>query len=240
MIMSGHNERRRASGEGVHLIPDLTVIVPSRGRPANAHRLIQAWKDTGAQATLVFGVDDDDPTINQYPDGAHIDVRRGMIGTLNSLAMIWSERDNIIGFMGDDHQPRTDRWDEKIYEELADLGTGIVYCNDLFQGPNLPTAVFMTSDIIRALGHMAPPCLRHMYADNYWLDLGRAIDSISYLPNVIIEHIHPHAGKGEVDAGYDAVWPLMEPDRIAYEQYKASGQFAVDVEKVTRASTPVH
>lgn len=144
-----------------------------------------------------------------------------------------SQQSYQIGFAGDDHAPRTPGWTERIRTELNQLGTGIVYGNDLFQGPNLPTAVFMTADIVGALGYMAPPCLRHMFADNYWKDLGDGVRRIRYLPDVVIEHLHPHAGgKAPEDDRYRAVWPLMGPDGQAYNEFVDSGQLAADIAKV--------
>lgn len=226
----------------------MVVIVPSRGRPENMRELIGAWRETGASALLVAGVDDDDPTWVKYPlfpmdDTPYLlerGLRMGMCGTLNDIASrsVATERYDYVGFMGDDHRPRTVGWDGSICEALDGLGTGVVYGNDLFQGPNLPTAVFVTADIVRSLGYMAPPCLKHMFLDNFWLDLGNLV-GIKYLPNVVIEHMHPQAGKAEMDDGYADVWPLMERDRQAYEHYVDSGQFSNDVEKVRRGSATV-
>jgi len=217
---------------------DLVVIVPSRGRPQNIARLRQAWLDTARAAALMVCVDDDDPTLPAYFELAdasayNIAPREGLAGTLNRYARRQAERGlfSHIGFMGDDHLPRTVGWDKLICEALDELGTGIVYGNDLFQGQNLPTAVFLTADIVRALGYMCPPGLKHMYLDNAWLAWGRGIDRIRYLPQVVIEHIHPHAGKGEPDGTYGEVWPLMGPDGEAFRTYMTAG-YRADIDKL--------
>jgi hypothetical protein len=121
----------------------------------------------------------------------------------------------------------------RYLDALRELGTGIVYGHDLLQGEKLPTQCAMTADIVRALGHMAPPTLRHMYVDNYWLDLGRAADCIRYLPEVVVEHMHPFAGKAAMDAGYQRVnaSEVYAADQQAYAAYHA-GQFGADVAKV--------
>lgn len=203
---------------------DLAVIVPSRGRPWNVQRLYQAWKDTGAEAHLIVAVDNDDPELGGYKPGEHCLIvrdRLGLAGTLNETATDLAPAYRYLGFMGDDHLPRTQGWDKLICETLDELGTGIVYGNDLFQGQQLPTAVFLTSNIVSTLGYMCPPGLRHMYLDNTWLAWGRGISRLRYLPQVVIEHIHPHAGKGEADQTYGEVWPLMGPDGEAFRRYMA-------------------
>jgi hypothetical protein len=90
--------------------------------------------------------------------------------------------------MGDDHFPRTHGWDQAYLDALRELGTGIVYGNDLLQGHRLPTQCAMTADIVRRWGYMALPTLRHMYVDNFWRDLGNAADCLRYLPEVVVEH----------------------------------------------------
>jgi hypothetical protein len=125
--------------------------------------------------------------------------------------------------MGDDHRPRTRGWDTAYMQELGRLGTGLVYGNDLIQGQALPTQVAMTSDIVLATGHMVPPGIVHLWIDNAWLAIGNALGAITYLPDVVVEHQHPIAGKAAWDAGYaecntDA---LMDADRAVFEQWQA-------------------
>jgi hypothetical protein len=97
-----------------------------------------------------------------------------------------------------------------------------VYGNDLIQGEALPTQVAMTSDIILATGHMVPAGALHLWLDNAWLALGRALDAITYLPDVIVEHLHPIAGRAQWDAGYaeantDA---RSDADRAVFERWR--------------------
>lgn len=163
-----------------------------------------------ADTQLVVALDDDDPTKGEYPDGPTIWTAPSgsMVEALNAAASAYAggifgmQPPFAIGFMGDDHRPRTKGWDQQYLDALRDLGTGIVYGNDLLQRQALPTQCAMTADIVRALGYMAPPSLTHMYVDNFWLALGAATDCIRYLPDVVVEHLHPAAGKAAWDEGY--------------------------------------
>jgi hypothetical protein len=47
--------------------------------------------------------------------------------------------------------------------------------------------------------------LRHLYIDNYWLELAGAAGCLTYLPDVVIEHMHPAYGKAEWDESYRRV-----------------------------------
>lgn len=222
----------------------MITIVPTRGRPGNAAELIDAWNDTGTKNLLLFAIDDDE--LDKYepvlklrvtPIISYVVAPRIKMGpTLNKWAVELTEWDDTIeyvGFMGDDHRPRTPGWDQMIIDELDELGTGIVYGNDLIWGEGLPTAVFMTADIIRALGYMHPPELIHLYLDNFWLDFGTALGKITYLDNVVIEHMHPSVGKSFEDPGYQEVNApeMYDHDRQALERYKDT-QMEADLEKV--------
>jgi hypothetical protein len=210
-------------------VADLVVIVPSRGRPHTMVEMAEAFEETRtADAELVFAVDSDDPSGQAYYDAASPAAKvvmapnRSMVDALNfvATALPMAVEATAVGFMGDDHRPRTVGWDRAYLDALA-AKPGIVYGNDLIQGPNLPTQCAMSTEIVRALGHMAPPALTHLYVDNYWRDLGKAAGCLTYLPDVVIEHLHPVAGKAAVDDGYRRVNApeMYQRDAAAYETY---------------------
>lgn len=172
------------------------------------------------------------------PAHIHVDICQstvtGMCAALNQAARYLVNGEipaYAYAFMGDDHRPRSSGWDGAYLTELQRLGSGLVYGNDLLQGANLPTQVAMTSDVIRQLGHMAPDVLKHLYLDNYWIDLGRSAECIVYLPDVIVEHVHPAAGKTEMDDDYRRVnaAEMYEHDGNAYRKYIEDGFMARDV-----------
>jgi hypothetical protein len=163
---------------------------------------------------------------------------RGMVLALNLAASHytrprWAHPPYAIGFMGDDHRPRTPGWDVAYLEALQNLGTGIVYGDDKIQGPNLPTQVAVTSDIVTTLGQMGPSALRHLYLDNYWLELGRETGCITYLPKIVVEHVHPVAGKAPMDDGYRRVNELYSRDEAAFDTYRRE-RLAHDIAAVRR------
>lgn len=223
---------------------DLVVIVPSRGRPEATDEVAEAFADTcTADTALIFAIDGDDPMCRDYaPTGpdviqAVVVQQSGtMVSALNTAALAVASTPDApfaIGFMGDDHRPQTTGWDQAYLDALREMKTGIVYGDDLLQGKNLPTQCAMTSDIVKALGYMAPPALSHLYVDNFWRDLGLAAGCLRYLPEVIIEHRHPVAGKAEWDEGYKRVnsAEMYRSDAQAYADYGRE-QFEADVAKV--------
>ena len=232
----------------------MLVIVPSRGRPDNIKALYEAFRETstGSDTYLVVAVDEDDPKLDEYlaladspypPAYACTQVgpRLRLGGTLNKTAAFAIEHDllgshNLIGFMGDDHRPRTRGWDVEIMQAHRVFGDGVVYGNDLIQGQNLPTAAFISTWIIRTLGYMVPPRLIHLYIDNAWKSIGEGMGRLTYLPDVIIEHMHPIAGKAEWDAGYNEAnsADINQTDHDTYDHWVATG-LPMDIIKLREA-----
>lgn len=197
----------------------LLVVVPTRGRPIAAAQLALAARETVSdrRTELLFCVDNDDPMLTKYLDvEPELLVRIGppeKIGPLVNLvvaglASLYSH----IGFLGDDHRPRTKGWDVELCTD------GVAYGNDLIQGPALPTSVVMASWIPLRLGYFNPPGLMHSYLDNAWKAYGETV-GLTYRPDIVIEHLHPIAGRAEVDDTYSQAWALASQDKAAWEHY---------------------
>ncbi len=210
----------------------MIVVVPSRGRPQNIKELIASFQATcEADTKLWVCVDEDDPELEEYSQVIHesqsgftylfVNTPSRIGPILNRAVPQAAEQDDVVAFMGDDHRPRTVAWDQLYINNLRQMGTGVVYGNDLYQGANIPTQVAMTSNIVKATGYFVPPGAKHLYLDNMWKDLGEAI-GIRYLSDVIVEHMHPCAGKGEWDEGYAAnnSTETYSEDAIVYNEWK--------------------
>lgn len=225
---------------------DLLIIIPTRGRPGSVPAIIDAWDATGATADLLFAVDTDDPELAAYKAQAAAlkgdsrvrftyGKRRRLVGTLNQQAVKAAKSYRFLAFMGDDHRPRSAAWDARFRECLSG-GPGIVYGNDLLQGEKMPTAVAMTSDIVETLGYMAPPSMVHLCVDLCWLDWGKGMQRITYLDDLIIEHLHPANGKAAMDAGYAEVNgdAMVTADSAAYYAYRDEGGLEADLDKLRK------
>ena len=222
----------------------MCVVVPSRGRPENAERLAQAFKDTGAEADLYIVIDNDDPKWNEYAKSENYkklpadNKTGGCAKSLNTGAVLLLDITkyplyDYFVFMGDDHLPRTQGWDKAFIQALKH-NAGIAYGDDLLQGENLPTAYATTREVVDELRGMTFPGCIHLYFDNFVKQLGIDLKCLKYLPDVIIEHIHPAAGKAELDEGYERVnQPLWyEQDLLTLQQYIRSQKYADLVEKL--------
>lgn len=214
----------------------ITVLMPSRGRTAQAQAAYAAFEETKSlpDTKMMVILDWGEPGYADLPTTQVRNVTGGMAGALNA-ALDYASGD-ILVFVGDDHRFRTPGWDRIVADANAEIGGGILYGNDLLRGEDLASAVFMDARIVRALGWMALPGCKHLFLDDAWMTLGRALGRLRYLPDVIVEHMHPTAGKAAWDADYARVNApeLYQHDAAFFHTWVRDG-LAGDVERVTAA-----
>jgi hypothetical protein len=227
----------------------LAMIVPSRGRPQAVRELVDAFAATVAvgDTRLVWAVDRDDPDLRRYRAAVtktrnrqvtvHAVEGGTMVAALNEAALLLARDDPTVeaaGFLGDDHRPRTPGWDAAFLTALREPGCGLVYGDDLYSSDFVPTHIAMRTSIVRALGWMVHPSLRHMYVDTLWRDMGNAAGALRYLKNaspertVIVEHMHYQCGKAVEDEAYRRVNApeVYAADEQAFRELHASGEIA--------------
>jgi hypothetical protein len=219
---------------------DLIVLIPSRGRPQNVARLLQACRETcRGNTSLLFGFDRDDPTLEEnlhnFDGNGYVieDGLRRVVPWMNHLAAMVVDKYRFIGHFGDDQMPRTVGWDVRVCESLE--RNLFCFADDLY--PGRPTGslcchVFMRSEVIKTLGYMGPPCMQHMYVDPTWMAWGQST-SIEFLADVTLEHMHYSAGKSQMDQSYSESTALIPNDLAAFNSYSYdSGGLNADIEKL--------
>lgn len=222
---------------------DLAVIVPTRERVERFRQLAEAVEATAAgEVELVACVDDDDPQLELYRPivraaGRLLIGRRQSLSRWTNFAAQWvlnpanGPVPRYLASMGDDHLPRTYGWDKTLAQACDPIGWA--YGDDGYQGGRLPTAWVQSTELARRLGWMMLPACEHLYVDNVVLKLGQATGMIRYLPEVLIEHMHPVAGKAEQDDSYQASNSRQRyrEDAAAFRDWLRGG-LAADVRRV--------
>jgi hypothetical protein len=228
---------------------NLVVVIPSRGRPKSAREAVQAIRDTADLVTtsVVVAIDEDDPCASEYrawtfaPYGPEVslvtlrgDETGGLIRATNTVArrIAAHDPDAIIGNLGDDHRTRTRGWDRLVADAL--VRPGIAYGDDLIHGARLPSAPFVSASIVNALGWYFLPTAEHMYGDDALRVLGESLGRLRYLPDVVIEHLHPAVHKAPWDDGYARAYATVEADQAAYNEWHRR-YLKLDLRNVRRA-----
>jgi hypothetical protein len=240
-------------------VVSIAILTPTRERPQQFAAMLAAIRATSADHVEVYvGVDEDDASPYEFEDCIVCrGPRQQLAGWTNTLLPVALEDGHeIIGSLGDDHRPRTAGWDLRVrmaFDRLEMgprvynlgivgpglrhgfapiMGKGLVYTRDGLQDERLPTAPFWSADILRELGWFFPLVLRHLYADDFWLRFASHIGRCTYLPDVLIEHLHPSATGAEPDAINVENDSHYGEDRAAFEAFVASDQYWGCVERV--------
>lgn len=222
--------------------PRLAVLVPSRGRPSNLLRLVTAVTVTTEPGTPIWvRVDDDDSHLEDYRRLALawdrvtlvVGPRVGFVGSVNELAALCKAE--YFAVLGDDVVPESKGWDRLLIDSLGGK-IGVAYGSDGLEdkhGVDLPTHVVIPRDIYDALGWIALPDLEHLFVDNVWRELGKAVHNFRYVPEAKLTHLHPWAGKAVRDStyAYGNDPKRRARDRRTFEHWN-SGRKIVDVAKL--------
>lgn len=235
----------------------LVVIIPTKGRPTSVARMVEAFEETGAfaqGAAIYWAIDPTDPAAALYEQeitarnrasglaGLLTMPNSGMAHPTNTAARIIVEdwpaeiRPAAVAFFGDDHVPRTHGWVDAALEALEAMpgGTGIVYPNDGHRGERLATCWIMSTNIVERIHRVVPCLVNHLFADDSVMALGKAAGCLRYLPDVLVEHMHPLAGKAEDDDTYRSTdnAASIEADGRKYRRWLDSPRFAEQVAAV--------
>ena len=219
----------------------IVVLCPTRGRPDQAAEMVRSFRETVHlfATTLVLVVDRDDPQLDAYlkVPPQFTEAAGGMPlrptdppvvmilepsetgnltrATNTAARRVWDD-DCIIGHVGDDHRFRTPGWDVAIEEALRE--PGVAYADDGYWHEALCTSWFVSSSIPRTLGYLALPTAQHYAIDDVWLQVGRELGRLRYLPDVFIEHPSPKLRvKGPSKRADREALDVWRRDRMAAE-----------------------
>lgn len=194
---------------------DISLLLPTRGRPALAQRFLQSVLDTTStpeRVEVVLYIDDDD-FASQALDCAGLRLIR-IIGPSESMGFYNTccknhANGHILVLVNDDMVIRSPGWDQKLIETEADFPDGIflAYPNDQNKGKALCTFPILSRRGCDRLIDPYPEAYLGAFIDLHLFDIFKRLqyageDRLRYLPEVIFEHLHYRTGKSAVDETY--------------------------------------
>ena len=189
------------------MINKIAILLPTRNRLEDFKIFAESWrKTTEGLSVVIVRIDNDDNTYDEikhdYPEFIYeYGESNPPITLLNELATKYSQMYDYVSYMEDDCNFNTNGWESIFINKINEIGdNGIVWGNDLINKENLVGLPFMNSKIVRCLGHIAPPEIKYLWVDHYWLKLGQALGSLYYFPDVVVEHRHYSTGKRPKDS----------------------------------------
>jgi hypothetical protein len=197
--------------------PLISLLLPTRKRPALARRFLQSVLATARypeQVEIVLYADDDDPASHSLAcDGLDV-VRiigpRQSMGAYNTLCLAQA-RGDVIMLVNDDVVMRTQGWDEALlqFDETVPDRIYLAYGDDQFKGRKLCTFPILSRRTCEVLLQPFHPAYRGAFIDYHLMDIFKRLEHsgaqrIFYLPAIIVEHLHYRTGKAAIDETYAA------------------------------------
>jgi len=192
-------------------------ILPSRGRPHNIQRFIDAYYKTGGSTPVWLRFDDDDPQ-PEYEVPDNWIIKYGPQGPLSGIYNeFYSEFPNLewYGFIADDVVPVTWQWDLALISAADGSGMAVPAGGDTTGGT--PHFV-LGGDLVRSVGWLALPGLERLYIDTVWRYVAEQRNVLKFMPYIMLEHRHFSNNQALYDATYKK--PSRERDKLIYQTWK--------------------
>ena len=185
----------------------ISVLAPSRGRPKALQQMVDSVYETGSNVEVLAYVDDDDM---DYP----VDNVTVVRGPRINLSDCWNRlaekaKGDILHMGSDDIRFRTPHWDEMVRQAFKVFPDRIVfvYGDDGIHDRRMGTHGFISREWYQTVGRFTPPQFPCDYADTWLNEVAQTIGRAMYIPGMLIEHLHPIAGK--------ASWDQTHQERLA-------------------------
>ena len=155
----------------------ISIILPSRGRPASLARAVASL--ARCECEIVVGLDEDDPTADDamemldYPQVRIVrSFRKTTTAQLFNVLAEHATGSHVIAFP-DDYTMDQPNWSELVEKTVAILpgGYGVAYLADPMY-PYFATFPILSRATIALNGSFFPPYFPFLFGDTYWNEIG--------------------------------------------------------------------
>jgi len=218
---------------------DISITIPTRNRPDRLNQTIISIIETAfdmKRIQIVIRIDNDDNTTIEYLSKLELINKYNFIiikgEYTKNIVDLWNEcyskcDGGRIMMCADDVIFRTSNWDSILIRVMPFPNSKpyFVWGNDKNQEHHLATLPIMSRYLIEKLGYFVPMGYRKEYCDTHLHDIMRKLEQIgynimTYLPDVIFEHMHPFVGKAQWDLTYESRRKFVEGDADRYKTYE--------------------
>lgn len=205
--------------------PSVAILIPVLGRPQRIAPLLRNIREATPEQHRVYFAASDEPTVAAIlRDEAESTLAydSGETYPIRINALYERSREPLLFLCGDDYWFHNG-WLPPLLAAMEDLGgSGVCVPNDL-HNPNGTCAlvsreyVDSRSGCIDIPGVVVNPGYSHNYCDTELFETAAHRHSLRYVPDSVVEHLHPCAGKAETDATYTKGLARLNYDRALYE-----------------------
>ena len=203
----------------------ISLLHATRGRPAMAYKARATWLDRAADPDAIehiFALDPDDETIGPFITCRHvINPGRGPVAAWNEATKF--SKGEILIQLSDDWDPPM-HWDKLILAKFKGVTTpAVLAISDGTRTDNLLCMAILNRARYQKQGYLFHPDFFSVFSDNHFTDRAYAEDVVIDAKEIVIEHLHPAFGKGEVDETYARSNDPAnyEAGLATYERFKA-------------------
>ena len=179
----------------------ISILAPSRGRPKALQAMADSAFRTASNIEILAYVDEDDPS--DYEAVQDVTIVRGPRINLSDCWNRLAEkaRGSILHMGSDDIRFRTPHWDQMIRQAFEVFRDRIVfvYGDDGIHDRKMGTHGFVSREWYQTVGRFTPPFFPCDYADTWLNEVAAHIGRRMYIQGMLIEHLHPIAGKASWD-----------------------------------------
>ena len=156
--------------------------------------------ESAGEHEFLFYVDEDDPSKDKY-DVPHI------IGPRVRLGVVWNylarqAKGDYLMMGNDDLIFRSDNWAERLRDVLPPNEVGVACFDDgINQGRHFAFPI-VTRAWYEAVGQFTAEVFTFGFHDTWIFDIAKRVNRAFYIGDVLVEHLHPTAGKRPEDQTY--------------------------------------
>jgi glycosyltransferase involved in cell wall biosynthesis len=217
----------------------VSLLLPTRNRPANLRRLHQSLEDTSRQRPeVVLYVDEDDQV---SADMAEDLGWKYVQGPRICLSEMWNEAykistGDILMHAGDDIIFRTKSWDYHVVKAFSKFPDRLIFAHgdDGHWGKRFGTHGFIHKNWVDVVGYFVPPYFSSDYNDTWLNDVANRLGRRVYLP-IMTEHMHFLFGKAELDETHRERLDRHKRDNVGQLYDSLLPKRLEDVEKLKSA-----
>lgn len=218
----------------------ISLLVPTRNRPDGLLEMVRsaitmADDPDNVEVIAITDLDDNSYDAVSHPNMTIHSVERTVLSNYWNIAYCYSKGE-IFMHAGDDIRFRTSGWDTIVRRHFDAVPDKILflYGRDGIQDEALGTHGFIHQKWVDAVGYFVPPYFSSDYNDTWLNEVAESIGRRVYEPEIYTEHMHPSAGKGELDKTHQERLERHERDNVDGLYQSLAQQRILDSEKLRR------
>ena len=224
---------------------EYSILVPTRARPSNMKRLCNSVFSTASNpesVEVIFYIDDDD--LESITAAEELKLNHNIkyfTGERIVLSQMWNKcydlsSGNYLMLCCDECIFHTTDWDKTVLDKFAEFDDKIafVYGNDLnmyLLDDKFGVYGFLHRNWTTTVGYFVPPYFSSDFNDTWLNDVAKKIGRHFFIP-IITEHMHPGAGKAQLDRTHMERLARHKADGVENKYYSLEHERERDAKKL--------